>query len=341
VKQSLRLIPIFIILFLLIYALFSAFAFVYEWLLAAPHNLGAAFDLAVTLLPTILLDVLPPALIFSLFLLLFFRRSQRGKSLLASLLVLVIASALYGGLFYYLSGIDAPAGTQRPFPPLAERRLQRMGEHILYTEELRSVGGGSAAQSSNEGAQEPGMQNAPRFTLQPLLDVSLNREAPPHMRLLPGGIVRPAEQRITLADTGESIAYGAVDVTGIRDIQPPPLLRGFLREIGRVAAHLRQLLERSLLLFAIAIGAQVLWSVSAWGLVRVSSWPVFNALLALLAFRGLFFLWETFRSDIIVSTLSPLLPARFLPVIPAGALVLIAVLMLAWSSLIRPEKGAD
>lgn len=328
-KQTLRLLPIFIILFLLVYLLFTAFAFIHEWLMTAPHHPGEAFRVTVSVLPLILLRVLPASVAFSLFGLLFFRRSHRSNSFFGSLLVLILAVAVYGGLFYYLSGLETPDIQQErsAFPPLRERQMQRIGDTMLYVEEQLPV--------AREGREEFGV-----YSLNTVLAVSLEDPAAPYMQLYPKGAAYPGERRIVLGDGAAALRYGELDAPGLGNLQPPRLLSGMFQEIEGMVRHLRSLLERSLVFFGIALFAQVLWAISAWGLVRISSWPMFNALLALLAFRGIFFLWETFRSDIVLDTVAPVVPEQFLPLVPAGVFVLIAVLMLAWSSLVRPKGEA-
>lgn len=321
-KESLKLLPIFIIMFLVVYLLFSAFAFIFQWMEAAPHSPGEAFGHAAANLPAILLQVLPAAVIFSTFALLFFRRSRRRTGIIVSLLVLILSSAIYGGLFYYLSGLEPPAQTERAFPPMQAQQLQRFADTMLYTEELLP--------------DERGQQ--PLFQMTTVLAVSMNRDQGPYMALLPSATANPLEGTITFPDDRSAISYRSEAAAGVTDLQPPRLLSGFLGEIGAMVSYLQQALDTSLLLFGVAVVVQVLWAVSAWGLVRISSWPLFNALLALFAFRGLFFLWETFRSDIVLQTVSSLLKEPALPFVPAGAFLLLSLLMLAWSSLVSPQR---
>ncbi len=367
-KQSLRLIPIFFILFLLVYLLFTAFTFAYEWLLAAPHTPGEAFRATVPALPSILLRTLPPALLFSLFALLFFRRSHRSSSFFGSLLVLILACLLYGGLFYYLSNIEPRTASPKEFSPIEKGQLQEVGETLLFTENVSPMfprssrsptsptSGKDLSAEETEGeakqfpedAQTAANSSRPQgkappnsdlaFALETVLLVSLDKETPPFMQLYPEATAEPRQQRIVFGEERPALEYERETATGIRDLRPPRFLHSFSREMAAVTKHLQKLLEHSLLFFAVAAGVQVLWSISAWGLLRVSSWPLFNALLALLAFRGLFFLWETFRSDIVAGTLEPLLPQQFMPLLPAAVFLLLSLLMLAVSSLVRPQR---
>ncbi len=78
---------------------------------------------------------------------------------------------------------------------------------------------------------------------------------------------------------------------------PPPFLTSLISDIQGFNAKMRSLYNRSRYFFLFAVAAQVFLAVTCWSLLRISRWPLINALFSLVLIRGLFAFFSVWESD--------------------------------------------
>lgn len=306
--------------FLISLTLLTAISLIFTWI----SNYSPVYQSAAFMQQTLssMLQVLPVAIALSLMLVLLVRTRSRTRAPVLSLTISILAIALYAGIAFLLMQLDAhEEGPQSSSLPFYEQRLTQVEQALLYTGTIRDI---------DEGYQ-----------ITPLLHTDLDKAVPPRISYYSQGTAYPAQTRIQTAEMNTILEYSQEANPFYAFVRPPVIINRLLVEIGGVSAALIQSAARSWIFLLITAAAHVLFLTGSWSLIRSSSWPLLNALLSLLVFRGFFFLDAAFRGGLLTELLKVLALEDFVFLAAPGAFLLLAGLFILWGLVYNPApKGA-
>jgi hypothetical protein len=105
-------------------------------------------------------------------------------------------------------------------------------------------------------------------------------------------------------------------------------LESFFADVRALNTHLGQLVQDSKLELAVTAGAIALFSMSCMGFAALSNWPLVNAMLCLVLYRGLFFAYRIITSDLTRELTLLVIHEEQLSLLPAVLLSIIGLLFL-------------
>lgn len=121
-------------------------------------------------------------------------------------------------------------------------------------------------------------------------------------------------------------------------VEPPPLVSGMLNDVRRTAAPLTGLARTDRLAAVLTVAALALIIVMSWVIVRLTRWPLFNAILAIGWLRLLLYLLPVSLDQTMLQALGRLMPLANFPLSYLPALLLAAVgLLLLVVSVVMPS----
>ena len=121
-------------------------------------------------------------------------------------------------------------------------------------------------------------------------------------------------------------------------VEPPPLVSGMINDVRRIAAPLAGLARSDRLAVVLTVAALALIIVMSWVIVRLTRWPLFNAILAIGWLRLLLYLLPLSLDQSMLQALGRLLPLANFPPSYLSALLLSAVgLLLLVISVVMPS----
>lgn len=270
-----------------------------------------------------LLYSLPAAAALSLMTVLLIKTRTREKAPFQSIIVSIIAIALYaGGAMFLLHMSKSTDSIDTHTLPFYQQRLAQIGKTILYTGQI------------NVSLQDSA-------SIAPLLTVDMSKERPPRVSFYPEGRAFPEQQVIMDNQENRIFEYTSNTSPFYAFVEPPEFLRTLLQEVRGVVTSLQASLDKGWIFLLFTSAAHVLFLTSSWSLIRSSHWPLLNALLALLVLRGFFFLDAAFHSGIFAEILQVLSLDSYVFLAPPIAFLVIALLFALWGLVYNPSpKGA-
>jgi hypothetical protein len=260
-------------------------------------------------LPRAVFDVLIPAVILSM-VLLGFRMARHTFSRFLGLLILLGAGylTLVNGMIWFrnLAGTSSPAA-QSP-------------RQYLQTSTFTHVGGSMVAVS---GFADPAVRGI--LLVQP--DRAGNR-----FSVYPAGRVSSQGGTLTITTSTRppvTIA-GSADLSWMGVFAPDRFTAAFLRDIATLTGDFERLLARSLPEFFAASFALVFLCAASLALLRLTRWPLANAIILVIAVRGYFSLYHLLAVQLapqISQAFSDDLVARLAPSAAFAALAVLLLLM--------------
>lgn len=306
--------------FIVSLTLLTTVVLIFTWISNySPVFQSAAF--ARTALKSIL-QTLPAAVALSLMLVLLIRTRSRTRAPVLSILVSVVAIALYAGSAYLLIQLTAPtetsAGEKFPF---FEQRITQVEHSLLYTGTMSAVENG--------------------YRIEPVLHADMDKQKAPRITYYRQGIAYPADNKITDSEQNPIIQYSDQSTPFSAFVQPPEVLHRLLAEIAGITTALKQSAARGRLYLLFIAAAHVIFLTGSWSIIRSSRWPLLNALLALLFLRGFFFLDAVFRGGIITEVLRVLSLENYTFLAASSGFFLFGILFMLWGLVYNPApKGA-
>lgn len=286
---------------------------------------GGAFTAAAAVkrLPRALLDVMIPAVVLAI-VLMGFRMAWRPFSRFLGLVIILAA-----GYVVLVNGVIWFRSLARSSPPAAETPRQ-----YLQPGTFTRVGGSIVAVRDMSGTAVRGIlqfdpaRRGGRFTVYAAGTAS--------SRAGTVSIVTTSRPPTTIA--------GSADLSWTGVFAPDRFTALFLRDIGTLTSDFEALLARSLPEFFGACFAIVFLCTASFALLRITRWPLANAMLLVIAVRGYFSLYHLLAvtlapqvsrviSDSTVARLSP--SAAFVAI--GVILLLIDVLLIPADRWTRPE----
>ncbi len=158
----------------------------------------------------------------------------------------------------------------------------------------------------------------------------LDEGAAPEPSIFPEGYLNPATGDLHI------FGYEAVpSLAGAREYRngpflPPESLGGLFRDIRFLSEDLRQRFDRSFRGYLVGAGSLLLLAASCWVSARLTRWPLFNAAVLFLSFRGVLFLYYVIFG-LVLPGLDGLVPAGpfrlYAPAVPFGMLSLMLLVV--------------
>ena len=294
-KEPLKAPFIFLLVLLCVTTVFAVLQVLAAWGLS--DSPGGTFTVAYGLrrLPRAVFDVLIPSVVLSM-VLVGFRMARHPFSRLLGLLILLGAGyiTLVNGMIWFrqLAGSSSPAA-QSPRQYLQASTFTRVGNSIV----------------SVSGISDPSVRG-----------ILLVRPDRPGGRftVYPAGLAssRGGSLTITTSTRPPVTITGSADLSWTGVFAPDRFTAAFLRDITTLTGDFERLLERSLPEFFAASFALVFLCAASLALLRLTRWPLANAISLVIAVRGYFSLYHLLAvqlapqlrqafSDDLVARLSP------------------------------------
>jgi len=272
------------------------------------------------LLPGIIFQLLPAVTAGSLILVLLVRARYPGRNLLSGLLIVVTATVLYSGPAYILLKLQEVPFEVRRFP-IYEGKITQLKDTLLYIEKISSHENDGNTRIDTEGVSIIGLY-----------------DDKPHIRHYPTAYASIKDEALYTGD-GELFSYAERPSLVESMVQPSMMLQNFVLEVRAVSQSLREAFQEGLVALLFYTSAHVLFMAGAWGVIRTSRWPLWNSLLALIFFRGLFYLDILFHSDIVYEGLKILSLQKYMYIAsPAGFIVFFILFFLWGLFFLKPES---
>ncbi len=314
-KEPLKAPFIFVLILLCATVVLAGLQVLAAWGLYDSPDRGFSLAYALQKLPRAILDVLIPAVVLSI-VLLGFRMARRPFSrFLGMLIVLAVGYiALVNGMIWFrsLAGKSVPA-TEAP------RQYLRAGT-------FTRIGGSVVAVSS---VADPAVRG--------ILRVDTSR-ADGRFAVYPAGIAssRGGTLSITTSTRPPATISGSADLSWTGVFAADRFTAVFLRDIGTLTGDFERLLSASLPEFFAACFALVFLCATSLALLRLTRWPLANAMILVIAVRGYFSLYHLLAVQLapqIGRAISDELVARLSP---SAAFAVIGVLLLLVDILFIP-----
>jgi len=313
----------YIVFYIVTLCIFSGILLLYQSVLGYAPGIDSQHSLAGRI-PGILMYMIPVATIASLVLVLLVHPRNPVRNIPSTLLIVIVAIALYAGPTYFLHMLQPTMPELTRFP-LYEGRLTQQGDTMIFNKKISPRG---------EGSTES-------IEIEDLTIIHLRGEWP-RMRFLPKVSATPDTGTLTTPQ-GEQIYDYTSSQTPIEAIvSPSKPLRQFAAEIRSLTVSLQNSFQRGLIPFLLLISAHVLFMTGAWAVIRTSRWPLWNGLLSLIFFRGFFYLDSLFRSEAIQEGLQILALQDFIYLAPTAGFLLFFVLFCLWGIFfLKPENSRE
>lgn len=258
-------------------------------------------------IPQVLRETLPAAAISGVFLLFLSLVRRGGNRVLSFVLALMTAAA---GLFFGSIGVDRLNESIRP---VAGQRQYLIPEHV------HKLADGVVFVGDRRG------QTLRRLVVSP---VQPGGGSGPFLEYLPTSALDSDEGAIVSQDPPRRIIVEPSNPFFQPMFQAPPFLESFFADVHAVNAHLGRLAHGSRFELAVTAGAIALFAMSCIGFAALSRWPLVNAMLCLVLFRGLFFAYRIITSDLTRELTLLVIHEEQLSLLPAVLLFAVGLLFL-------------
>ncbi len=248
--------------FIVIFALLVLCSIIYSWVGSYNPSVPVSLGRFLGQLPAASKAVLFSAVVATTLFLIYRIRKRPGLRLLSFLFALASVGAL---LFFGMAGLDRLSGRgaareAQAVQPFVPQRFEVLRSATLYVERVQGTR---------------------------LFGVAVVRpNADPAITFASEAQFHPKGMTIALPQGSLAVSPANPDFGPV--FQPPPFLRALLSDMGWATAAVQRAFAASRLDFAIAAGAILLFCMSCMMLARLTRWPLLNALLTLVVFRGVF-----------------------------------------------------
>ena len=304
-RDSLILPLIFLGLLLACFVAFTLGYLIYLWDAQYVPTDPPTLKWAVAAAPGAMRRVLVPSTIVALFLLIMRTARKPGIAVLSVLLTLLVSGAvLYLGLTYAGTVLGSQnAEPVRHFNPLAAQTFNQTHGATLYPEEVQGD------------------------SLGPTLIIVPSKK--PSFEFQQRGGFQPSDWSVQFSNLTVPIRPRNPDLSS--EIAPRGFLASLFADIGALDTYLKSMQRGSLIHFAIALGGVLLFSVSCIAFAWFTRWPVVNIVVVAICFRGVFWLFTLFSSQIAKDAFSLVIPKPYMTVAPSIGLGALGLLIIIWN----------
>ncbi|WP_455381248.1 hypothetical protein [Salinispira pacifica] len=279
--------------------------------------LGQAYDPGHGVPPGVVSDrlmdglraVYPVSVLVSLLITLFsVLRLSRFRFPALLLLFLVGAGALVGGI----RGIELirTDGTGPEHASVVPKVVYRFGGDFLYADRREGVS---------------------------LLDVVVYRHgSDPGFSFSPEALVDPATGIVHISETGSDFRISDSESSYAHMFSGQPFISGLFRDVRRLSAALWNQQNPLAPSYLLLVGVVVLFVVSLWFLVRLTRWPLFNALAAFGGLRLLFLLYSFLQGSMFQEFMKAVVQPGYQRFVTTGVLLFVSVVLIVVNILLPP-----
>ncbi len=306
-KESLLTPLRYVLAVLIVLIVLAGGSFMARWGAAYhPLNLPSTVWLLASI-PTVIRETLPVAAISGVFLL--FRSLVRrpGSRVLSFVLALTTAAAV---LFFGSIGVD---GLDRSIRAVGPQRDYLIPRHI------HRLSSGAVFVGAKEG------QTLRRLVVYPARTAE---QSGPFLEYIPASSLVSDGPSIMSQQPPRRIPIEPANPFFEPMFQAPPFLESFFADVRALNAHLGQLLRGSRLELAVTTGAIAFFSMSCMGFAALSQWPLVNAMLCLVLYRGLFSVYRVITSDLTKELTLLVIHEEQLSLLPAVLLSIVGLVFL-------------
>lgn len=262
--------------------------------------------------PQALLTAIAPAVALSLMLILLLRTRTSARDPLAGLIVTLVAIALYMGTALLILQLFQPgSSTENRHIPFYQQRMVQIEQDLLYAGQIQVPEHGQVA-------------------ISPLLKIDMDKTQAPRITYFQKAQADPSQRRITAPDGKTISEYSPRTTPFYAFVEPPASLQRISREVEGITQVLRQSTAKGWVFLLLITAAHVLFLTGSWSLIRSSRWPLLNALIALIVFRGFFFLDAAFHSGVFAEALQVLSLGEYSFLAAPAAFFLLGLLCILW-----------
>ncbi|MDZ7793169.1 MAG: hypothetical protein U5P10_05585 [Spirochaetia bacterium] len=261
-----------------------------------------------------LLAAIAPAVALSLMLVLLLRTRTpaRSRDPLGGLIVTLVAIALYmGTALLVLQFFQPGASTEVRHTPFFQQRLVHIEQDLLYTGQIQV----------SEGDE---------VSIAPLLKIDMDKTQAPRITYFQKAQADPTRRRITAPDGETILEYSPRTTPFYAFVEPPASLQRISREVEGIAQVIRRSTAKGWIFLLLITAGHVLFLTGSWSIIRSSRWPLLNALIALIVFRGFFFLDTAFHSGVFAEALQVLSLGEYSFLAAPAAFLLLGLLGILW-----------
>ncbi len=284
-KNTLILIPFFLLLYLLVFFVLSAFNFFAFWVVNYSSNPSVTKAIVIANIPRIIYRAAPISTFFTLLLVSFRVLMKPGKRFLTLLVLLMVSSSVFfasvylTASFYKISTPDSVNFADRVFA----ERLNPVGRYTVYPFAVsgRNMGNLVVCNLSNPGTSGK---------IITYYNSAIIVEKEDKISLLDGN--RPDNRhKILTVDKSE--------LGGLNYIfKGESFINFFLSDLMRMNRDISGAFHRDKKYFFVLSSSFIFLFVACGIFMRLTKWPLFNILLSLLVLRGVFYLYGFLKSDI-------------------------------------------
>jgi len=268
-----------------------------------------------------LLSAIAPAVALSLMLVLLLRTRTATRDPFAGLVVTLVAIVLYMGTALLILQLFQPdTSTEVRHTPFFQQRLAQIEQDLLYTGQIQ-------------------VSERDEVAIAPLLRIDMDKTQAPRITYFQEAQADPTRRRITTASGETILEYSPRTTPFYAFIEPPASLQRISREVEGIAQSLRQSIAKGWIFLLLITAGHVLFLTGSWSLIRSSRWPLLNALIALIVFRGFFFLDAAFHSGVFAEALQVLSLEEYSFLAAPAAFLLLGLLFILWGVVHQPAPA--
>jgi hypothetical protein len=334
-KDLLRLPALFVLFFILLLCMFSGLSLLAQWGQGLSAGREPALVETAWQLPRLLSGALPVSVMAALMLLLFRVANRPASRLLSLVIPLGAAFVLLAFGYQLLHGLPPPparSGTaaEAQGPPAAAPSLymlpgvfNQVGDRIVYPESVTGGLLGPTVYAEGLLVGEGG-------------SVGRAAEGGQVLRYYSTGRARATSEGLTMGWPGRGTVQLRAEPVFATLFGPDPALRWLFADLQLLNGELDRALAASLPSFYLTCLALVFCFYAVGMFFRLSRWPLLNALLAILAARGVLLLLRVLRQGVAVELGKIFGITRTLQLAPAMGLLLVGIVLFLLDLLFVP-----
>lgn len=224
----------------------------------------------------------------------------------------------------------------------AHRSLARLSVFVIATVIFTAGGIGAGLLTTLVGGEQPSFAIRPggfyntgdgfvyfedREGLSYRNGVRVQNTAPPRMTPLRSARQNPPAASLTIPATGEQLSLSQFESVYWTETEPPPELVGFFSAAAEVSrTWIARAGTRDLHYLSLGAVTILLFSMT-WVIVRLTKWPLLNAILAVLLAWGVVELLAVDLSGLAKELLGETIPGQLYPFVPHAALAVITIVL--------------
>jgi hypothetical protein len=152
----------------------------------------------------------------------------------------------------------------------------------------------------------------------------------------PEALVDPANGTVHISETGTDFRIADSETSYAHMFTGRPVISGLFRDVRLLSAALWNQKNPLAPSYLLLVAVTVLFITSLWFLVRLTRWPLFNAMAAFGAFRLLFLLYAFLQGAVFQEFIAAVVQPTFQRFVTPGVLLFISIVLVVINLLLPP-----